>query len=145
MDVDELRVAGALALGPHLHRSAGPRGIEAESDGLADQGGLDLVDVAIETDGPVAGDLALLLLEEEVVDVGAQVADLVGERRPAVEWRRAIEAAVRGAWWYSPSTKAQSLRFRASRPWRSAGWRSGRSCIRTVRNQRSIFPLASGW
>jgi hypothetical protein len=41
----------------------------AQVDGLADQRGIDLEDHAMEADGPILLDLALLLEEEEVGQV----------------------------------------------------------------------------
>ncbi len=47
-------------------RAAGQaRGVIAEGDGLADERGVDLEDHAVETDGPVLLDLALILEENE--------------------------------------------------------------------------------
>ena len=55
--------------GPPVHDDGDaarePRGVVAERDGLADEGGVDLEDDAVETDGAVGLDLALLLEEKE--------------------------------------------------------------------------------
>lgn len=84
---------------PDLHGPCGgSRGVESHDDVVADEGRVDFVKGAVETDGAVFVDLAFGLEEEQIVKVegGVGEADLVGGLRPALERGFAIEPAMRG-------------------------------------------------
>jgi hypothetical protein len=80
-------VATFAALVPDLDGAAELVGVAAQGDHLADEDGVDLVEDAVEADGAVLVDTALLREEEEAaeVDVGVGQADVGGALGPAVE------------------------------------------------------------
>ena len=73
----------------------GTRRIVAERDGFADERRVDFVHHAAETDGAVLLHLALLLEEEELVEMIGGLRQSAGGRGPARERRFALESAMR--------------------------------------------------
>ena len=67
----------------------------AKRDGLAHQGGVDLVDDAMQADGAVLLDFAFLLEEEDLRQVGGRELDVRGAGGPAIDRRRAGQAPMR--------------------------------------------------
>ena len=89
----------ALVLGmPNLHGTSrrGTR-IVAQGDPFADQGGIDLVEGAIETDSAILLHLAGGLEQEQLIEIlgGRGETHRLGALRPALQRRLAVEAAVR--------------------------------------------------
>ena len=80
----------------HDVNAAGRAGrVIAERDGLADERGVDFVHDAVEADGAVLLDLAFLLEEEDLRQVGGRELDVRGAGGPAIDRGRAGQAAVR--------------------------------------------------
>ena len=89
----------AVADGAALHDDGDAarevRGVVAERDGLADERGVDFEDDAVETDGAVVLDLALLLEEKERGEVLGRERDVVGGAGPLLPRRGVLQPAVR--------------------------------------------------
>ena len=69
--------------------------VVAERDGLAHEGGVDLIDDAMEADRAVLLDLAFLLEKEDLTEVAARELDVGGGGGPSINRGRTGEAAVR--------------------------------------------------
>ena len=93
--IDRFRGAGRPPLDDDGDAAREPRGVVAERHGLADERGVDLEDDAVETDGAVGLDLALLLEEEERGEVLGGERDVAGGGGPALAGRGVLQAAVR--------------------------------------------------
>ena len=120
-------------------------GVVAQDDVLADENGVGLVESSVQADGAVLVYAALGLEEEEVeVCGGVAVAHGGTGERPLLEGRAALEAAMGGVLWYSPSLHAQRLRFSVWRLSVSDASRWASQPARSVRNQRSVFPFPAG-
>ena len=83
---------------PNLDCLAWRRGVIAQRDALADEGGIDFLDGAIETDRAIGVHFTYGFKQEHIVQVGGRVeeGDLLGAGRPAIQWCLAAEAVVRG-------------------------------------------------
>ena len=96
MHVQGRRQPGVAVVMHDLEGPSRPGRIEAQGHGLANEGGVGLVEAALEADGAVLGDPASRLEQEEVVEVepGTGMADVSGGGGPPVERRHAAEAAM---------------------------------------------------
>ena len=72
-----------------------PREAVAQRDGLTDQRGVDLEDDAVEADGAIVLDLALLLEEKERGQILCGERDVVGGAGPLLARRGVLQAAMR--------------------------------------------------
>jgi hypothetical protein len=94
--VDDLGGLHDAAFVQDRDRSARSRGVVPERDLLVDEGGVHLVDDAMQTHTAILVDPALGFEEEEIVEIEiGTVANLVCRLGPAVGRRVAVESAVR--------------------------------------------------
>src|SRR5713101_1751484 len=96
VEVDTLGLLDFAPLEVDVHGPATALRIEAQSDGLADQRGIDLVHDPVQADRAVALDLAFLLEEKQIVEIRSRTheADVLSRHRPAVERSHAVEPLV---------------------------------------------------
>jgi hypothetical protein len=92
--IDRFGGAGRAALDDDGDAAREPRGVIAERDGLADQRGVDLEDDAVEADGAVVLDLALLFKEKELGEVLRRERDVVGGAGPLLAGRGILQPAM---------------------------------------------------
>jgi hypothetical protein len=143
VDVDALGDGVRAALIVDLDAAGEVAGVVAQGDGLADQRGVDLEDDAVETDGAVLLDLALLLEEEEVGEVLRGERDVRRRARPLLAGRGVVQAAVGRVEVLVLDPGPEPLIEGVQRL--GVGPSSvGSSCNRTVRNQRSSLPRPCG-
>ena len=92
VEVDGFGLLNLSSIEIDIDRSAHSGGVKAQGDGLADKGGVDLVDEPEEAHGSVLLDLSDLLEEEEFLDNGAVgEKDVIRRHGPSVEGRNTVE------------------------------------------------------